>query len=244
MPRLRLILPAALLLALTPALLAQDVELGKIISDAAKEAEKSAPPAQENPSPVTPDAQGSRPTPNRGGGVPGPDAAQRALAEAVLADCNEIATATNLWAQEKKKGPKTRVTLKDILPYLKPDSPVVTSGGNDRAGHPFDFGIAEAGPYVSSATVRELGQPQSFWGDYAPLPSKREIAIDTLADLKQIRLAVLKRDAEGVGNPGDKITFDALRGYLPEDSDVWKAEGFDRLGNEYFLGTAKDPVHI
>ena len=59
-----------------------------------------------------------------------------------------------------------------------------------------------------------------------------------------VRLAVLKRDAEGVGNPGDKIAFEALRGYLPEDSDVWKAEGFDRLGNEYFLGTAKDPVHI
>jgi hypothetical protein len=223
------------LLSVASMSLAQDVELGKIVSDA----NKSTPPAegvpQVNPAPAQPAA------PSPGTAL---NPADKAMADAILADCTDIAQATNLWAQEKKKAGRSPVTLRDISPYLKPDSPVITAGGNDRLGNPYNFGTAEAGPFVSATTMKTLGTTPEFWGDYAPMASKQDLAAATLADMKQIRLAILKRDADGEGKPNEKITFEMLQGYLPEDSEAWKLEGADRLGNDYALGTVKDPIHL
>lgn len=163
--RARLALPSLLaVFAAATCARAEDVELGKFVGAVEKpaapaEAPAPAPVPQQNPAPAPAPAPAAN---------PGANESDRALANAILKDCNDIATATNLWAQEKKKAPKTRVTLRDIVPYMKPDSPVVTSGGNDRLGNPYDFGTADAGPYVSPNTLRDLGMPSDFWGDYAP----------------------------------------------------------------------------
>jgi hypothetical protein len=164
--RARLALPSILaLLTAAHGARAEDIELGKFAAAIENPAPSETRPAsvpQQNPPPAEP--ADSKPA--------GPNESDRAKANAILSDCNDIATATNLWAQEKKKSPKTRVTLRDIVPYLKPDSPVVTSGGNDRLGNPYDFGTADAGPYVSPNTVRDLSMPTDFWGDYAPRGSQ------------------------------------------------------------------------
>ncbi len=206
---------------------AQEVDIGSIVSDAVKETKTAPAPA---PAPA-PEA------------APEPSAADRALAEAIKNDLADIDEAIDLWAKEKKKSAKTKVVFKEILPYLPPDSAVVNSGGNDRAGHAYDLGTVENGPRVAATTARELALGQEFWGDYAPPISKKEVAAATLTDLKQIRLAILARDTETPDAPGE-ITFDTLKGYLKEESDLWKMGGKDRLGNSFVLGTPSDPVRI
>lgn len=218
---------------------AQDeVDVSKIVAEALKENNNPPPAPAPAPAPAKPDA-GDSPAP-----TDGRSAADRAIAEAIRGDLAEIDSATQLWAKEKKKAAKTKVTLHDILPYMKPESPVLTSGGNDRAGNAIDFGTVDDGPHISSATAKSLGQPADFWGDYAPVISKRELATQSLADLKQLRLAVLSWDAANPGAAPGPVTFDVIKGYLPADAEVLQSEGYDRLGYEYMLGTPKDPVHI
>jgi hypothetical protein len=217
-----------------------DLDVGKIVADALKDAKT--PPAEPARSSEA-NAPGGNPSAANAPAAPR-SAADQAAAEAIRGDLAEIDAATQLWAREKKKPSKTKVTLKEIAPYLGPDSSVAGAGGTDRAGNPIDFGTVEDGPRVSSATAKALGQPDEFWGEFAPVISKKELAAMTLVDLKQIRLAVLSWDAENADAAGKPVTFDVLKTYLAPDSEVLKMEGNGRLGNEFVLGTPKDPVRI
>ena len=188
------------------------------------------------------------PPPSRTPKSPRPPAKEappaEAIANLILGDLQQTQEAEKQWAEAKGKTGKVKVQFNFLLPYLPADSAVVTGHGKDRLGNPIDFGTLETGPHVSAATVKALSVGDDFWGPFAPLPTKQELAQDTLAELRQIRLAILNWDAANGSANTEPVEFAALKGYLPEASDLWKREGEDRLGNPYLLGPPSDPVHI
>ncbi len=96
-----------------------------------------------------------------------------ALANLIRSECRMIDNAIVQSVIAQKVPVNTQIEWKNIQSYLRPDSRVADSGGNDILGNPFALGVVtvdRASVKISDKTFEFFKDTSFDWGQFAPTP--------------------------------------------------------------------------
>ena len=93
---------------------------------------------------------------------------KRSQATMVLEDLRLVAGATDQYAIETGKAGSVVPVWADLVNYIKTDTRLYTSSGNDILGNPIKINAIDIAPQIDPVTFAALSDvaPASFWSPY------------------------------------------------------------------------------